>query len=231
MKPLATTFLCLLAFTGSHAAMAGESRYVQVNASAEVEAMPDYMLLNLQISDTQPSLAQAKQSVDQAFASLLQTSQALNLDEADIRAEQIRNYPRYQWVKSERQYTGEEVSRSVVITLRDLEQYNSLIGQLLEIPQVRIQQSEFRFDDPQQLADQALQAALLKARQKAKLMASTLDEKLGEVISIAETGGNMPVVMMAKANMAMAEAAPASTRMLVQKQTISASVDVRFELD
>jgi uncharacterized protein YggE len=209
---------------------AAEEAYVQVSASADVQATPDYLLLNLNISDTRPTLADAKRQVDDSFHQLMEVTRKLNIAEDLVRAEQISNYPQYQWHEKGRTYVGEQVTRQIAITLRQLDNYGELVHQLMQNPLVQISQSQFRFDDRDGLENQALKAALLKARDKAKLMASTLGSRLGNVLAISESGSSSPQPMYAMREMA-ADTRSKSAPMLVQQQTISASVDVRFELE
>ncbi|WP_028293301.1 SIMPL domain-containing protein [Oceanobacter kriegii] len=203
---------------------------VQVSASSEVKSMPDYVLVNLQLNDTQPTLEEAKTSVDKAFGQLLNITNELNIPQGMVRAEQIRNYPRYQWNRGDRRYTGEEVSRSVQISLYDLDQYTSLIDHLLQLPLAQIQNSSFLFEDPTKLENEALQSALLKARDKAELMAATMKRELGGVISMAENGNHAPSPMVFRSAFAKAESADTSSNMMVQEQSVSTSVTVQFEL-
>ncbi|MDP2609847.1 MULTISPECIES: SIMPL domain-containing protein [unclassified Oceanobacter] len=222
--------LCLpLAAVLSQPALAGEPAYVQVSASADIQANPDYLLLNLSISDIQPTLAAAKRQVDDSFHQLMAVTRKLDIAEEHVRAEQISNYPQYQWIDKSRTYTGEQVTRRIEITLRDLGNYGDLVHQLMQNPLVQISQSQFRFDNRDALENQALQNALLKAKDKAHLMATTLNSELGDVLAISESGSriNQPVYAMREMSVSSKQSAP----MLVQKQTISASVDVRFELE
>ncbi|MDO6749144.1 SIMPL domain-containing protein, partial [Gilvimarinus sp. 1_MG-2023] len=107
----------------------------------------------------------------------------------------ISNYPQYQWIDKSRTYTGEQVTRRIEITLRDLGNYGDLVHQLMQNPLVHISQSQFRFDNRDALENQALQNALLKAKDKAHLMATTLNSELGDVLAISESGSriNQPV--------------------------------------
>jgi len=230
MKPMLIGCLLLAGISTTPLALAGSTRTVQVSASAEVKASPDYVLLNLQLSDQQPSLQQAKNTIDRAFEQLLSIRDVLGIADTDVRAEQIRNHPMYQWKDGERRYTGEQVSRSVQITLRNMDNYSPLIDQIMQLPTVQVQNSSFMFNDPDALQHQALKRALVKAKTKAKLMAETMGAELGEVQTMSENGGQVAMPMMLKSSMARAEAAP-SSNMQVQSQTVSASVSVSFELD
>lgn len=213
-------------------AMAGEPGYVQVQAAGEIQANPDFLRLRLQVSDTRSSLGDAKSSVDKAMNQLLKTCQQLGIADKDIDAATIRSYPQYEWSsKGSRQYRGEQVVRPVTVTLRQMDKYSDLVHRLMQNDLVQIDNTEMDFNDRDALQQQALRKALLAARSKATLMAETLDRHLGQVQFITESGSSMPQPMYQMRAMA-AEAKMASPApMMVQEQTISASVEVRFELE
>lgn len=226
----ATTLMLIaspLVAADSHPAPA----YVQVSASGEVKAKPDHMVLNLSIQATERTLAKAKADVDKGFNHAMKVAKSLDIPERDIDAARIHNYPQYRWHDGTRSYQGEQVSRDMHITLRDMEQYGELVHKLMKDNRIQVNNTEFRFSHRSKLEHQALRQALLAARQKATLMADTMDMQLGKVLVMTEGHSQMPQPMYRMEAMAMADAPRAKAApMLVQEQTISSRVEVRFRL-
>ncbi len=219
----------------SPAAMAEDAytalSYVQVAASGNVEAHPDYLSLNLSISATEKSLSRAKTEVDNGFRHALAAAKSLKVKEEDIDSAHIRNYPQYRWNSGTRHYEGEQVTRDMTITLRDMDQYGELVHKLMQNDRIQVQNSQFKFSNRTALEHQALRKALLAAKQKATLMASTMDMTLGKVLVMTEGSSHMPQPIYQMETMTMADAPRAKAApMLVQEQTISSQVDVRFQL-
>lgn len=223
-------FLALTLLITSFTALA-DDRYIRVSAESSIEVMPDYLELNLSLEATEPSLKAAKQKVDKAMKALLASSKKNAVDEKDIDAAQISNHPVYQWNKQGREYQGEQVSRRITITLRDLSRYASLTHQLLDIAEIRIHGSQMKFNDRQALENQILAKAVVAARVKADKMATAAGSELGEVLTIQEQSSHVPQPMMAMSMARMEKAAdPGPAPMLIQKQRLTASVTLSYEL-
>ncbi|MFC3678587.1 SIMPL domain-containing protein [Bacterioplanoides pacificum] len=223
-------FLALTLLITSFTALA-DDRYIRVSAESSIEVMPDYLELNLSLEATEPSLKAAKQKVDKAMKALLASSKKNAVDEKDIDAAQISNRPVYQWNKQGREYQGEQVSRRITITLRDLSRYASLTHQLLDIAEIRIHGSQMKFNDRQALENQILAKAVVAARVKADKMATAAGSELGEVLTIQEQSSHVPQPMMAMSMARMEKAAdPSPAPMLIQKQRLTASVTLSYEL-
>ncbi len=207
-----------------------DHRFIQVSGSGSIRAMPDYLQLNLSIEATAKDLKAAKETVDNAMKSLLQITTSLNIAETDIDAAQISNHPQYEWRNNNREYRGEQVNRSVAITLRNKESYTDLSHQLLNISAVRIHGSQLKFNDRQALQNQAFANAVEVARKKAAIMAKASDNALGNVLSIQEQGAHAPQPVYAMARMEKMSMDSEPAPMLIQEQTIDAAVVIRYEL-
>jgi len=208
-----------------------ELAYVQVSANGSIKARPDHMVLNLSISATEKSLSRAKSEVDKGFRHAMSVVQSLNIPERDIDSARIHNYPQYRWHDGTRSYKGEQVTRDMHITLRNMDQYGALVHKLMKNDLIQVSNTEFRFSNRTDLEHQALKQALLAAKQKATLMANTMDMRLGTVLVMTEGNSQMPQPMYRMEAMAMADSPRAKAApMLVQEQTISSRVEVRFRL-
>lgn len=209
-----------------------DSRFINVNGQGEIEAWPDFLTFQILISAEDKTASTAKSKVDEAMNALLQITNSLNIDEKNIEAARLTNQPVYTWNNNERQLRGEKVSRNVTITLRNLEQHTPLLHQLLQQDNTHIQHSQSGFDDPAALSLKATNLALQQAKQKAQSMANTLGNRLGKVLSIDEQSHQYSPLkaearMFSSSNDSM-NTEPAA--MLLQKETIRGSVQVRFEL-
>lgn len=220
--------LCVFLSLFAHTSLA--QRVVEVQGQGLVEALPDYVELSLLISKVQPTREQAKNHVDQSMQQLLTLAEQFAIAQEDIDAAQLRGQPHYQWQQGERIHRGEQVTRDVTLTLRNLADFTAFSHALIMIPDLQLQRSELRFNDPDALYQNALALAAQQAQQKAERLASTLNNRLGHVLSITEQGAPHYALREVRA-MSMADSANAApTPMLIQEQTIQASVTVRYQL-
>ncbi|MDK2779153.1 MAG: SIMPL domain-containing protein [Pseudomonadota bacterium] len=221
--------LLLTAAAWSPLASAGDD-YIEVQGNGEVRAMPDYISLSILVSATAADARTAKQQVDDSMKQLLAMAADHGIDAQDIDAARITNQPLWEWSKDGRQYRGEQVSRNVVLTLRQLDDYTRLSHELMGISHLSLNTSALRFNDRAALEQQARTLALHDARDKARSMAAALDTRIGDVVRITEQGGShTPLMEMRALSVAKSAASPAP--MLIQEQSVTASVQVRFELD
>ncbi len=228
IRPLLTSAL-LITLPLMAAKAAAYEEYIEVTGYGEAEAWPDYLQINMLVSAIDEDAETAKAMVDQSMNQALAVAGGFDIAEEDIRADRIPRQPRWEWQKDSRIYRGEQVSRNLIITLRDTADYTELAQKLFAIKNLSINNTSTGFDDPQKLQQQATKAALLNARDKATFMAETLDNKLDGVMHIVEQGSIRPQLMRMNAVAEAKGSAPAP--MLLQKETVSASVQVRFELD
>lgn len=231
IKPLSVTLTLISALLFAFSAMA-DSRYIHVSGEGQVEVWPDFLTIQLMLRAEDTTVSAAKEKVDMAMNSLLTITQTLTIAKQDIEAAKLSNQPLYDWVDNKRKLRAEQVSRQVSITLRQLEQYSTLLHQLLQLPNVQIQRSQSGFDDAAAHSLQATNLALQQAKQKAESMASTLGVRLGKVLSIEEQ--NQPFTpLRTEARLFNVSADSPSTEpapMLLQKQNINGRVQVRFEI-
>lgn len=232
MNAISRILLCLF-LTLPLLANAGalpEKPHVAVQGYAEIEALPDSAELRLQISATREAATAAKQDVDRRVAAVLAAARGQNIVDDAIRASQIRVSPDYQWEDGKRLLKGQRVEREVVIQLADLSRYGALVDALVDAGVDELGNVQFLVSQREQLAAQALAAAVADGRERAALLAGSLDRKLGRVYRIdanatpMQPRGNHPVMMMeAKAD--------GGAPMMLGKETISARVALVFLLD
>ncbi|MGB1091363.1 MAG: SIMPL domain-containing protein [Oceanobacter sp.] len=210
-----------------------ESRLVQVSATGKASSAPDFLTLNVQLEESQSSLSKAKREIDKSFDLLLKATKKTGISTRDIQAAYIQNYPQYRWNDGKRYYEGERVVRNIKIKLEDIGQYGELVNGIMQIEAAQVQGTEFGFNNPQALYDEALTEALKLARHKAELMVHTLGSKLGPVYAISE-GNRVMMPQPVQPRLAMLESAKSSAPaapMLVQDETVRVEISVTFLID
>ena len=86
-------------------------------------------------------------------------------------------------------------------------------------------------NDPQPLQDEARKSAVADALRRAKLLAEAAETKLGAVASITEGGNSAPLPMRVRGMQMEAKMASAPVPVAQGEMTISADVNVVWELD
>ena len=169
---------------------------------------------------------------DESYRSVLEVIKNAGIEDKLVKATRITAQPEYEYRSSQRVYKGERVSRSLSITINDLDKVSPLMQSLVENGVSTIDGMSSGFQDRQSLQTQALAAAADNARNKAKFLAERLGRSLGAAYLIDEHNSSAPQpyrreMAMASKSMATAEAAPPE---MFGTQKISATVKVSFHL-
>ncbi|MDF1763711.1 MAG: SIMPL domain-containing protein [Oleibacter sp.] len=234
MKPLHILFISLCLTSASAMASEAINAYVEVSGYGEIEAMPDYLTLSVELSDVQKDVEAAKDRVDLAYADLTKAAKKLGIAAKDIESFRVNNYPQWNYLpNNKREFIGHRVTRSVTLNLRDITRYGALLEALMKDERVQVSGTQLKFNDLEALQNKAQKLALLNAREKAKFMAETLDQAVDGVVFIQEQGNYSPqprMVMMEAQSMRAKSSADAGSEMSVQEQTIERQVQVRFSI-
>ncbi len=220
----------------SAASLAAEQPAIQatinVNATGNIDVMPDYISVFVNIEKTKKTKAEAKAEVDRITQQVLDVAKKLDIKDKHVQASDIFARPEYQWNANNKQtHVGEVVTRSVSIKLYALGNYSALAAELVKIDITNMNQNGFGYENIEEHQNKALVSALNKAQAKAELIAKTLGKKITGVYQVNESGGDMPMPMYAKAmrgEMAMMDGAPQEAPLEVKPQTVSANVNVSF---
>ena len=225
--------LLLLVSAGACAHEDGrEQDHISVVGVGEVEQEPDQAILNIGINARQPSLQAAKKLADDRYRKVLSVINKAGIDKKSVKATRITAQPEYEWRSNKRIYKGELVSRSLRITINDLDKVSPLMQALVENEVSTIDGMSTGFKDRKGLQRKALAAAADEAKSKARFLAERLGRDLGSAYLITEHNNNAPQMvrqeraMMAKSSLA-SEAPPPE---MFGTQKIQATVNVSFNL-
>lgn len=226
------TFLSLLTVNADE-----KQNEIRVNAKAEVKVEPDFALIRLSIETNDIDVVVAKAKNAEILKKVNDSLTSLNIKKEQFTTTRFSVHPRYQYQKSklsfsgdgERKFLGYFVNNSISLELKDIKKVEKALSVLLSANVARINGIEFKSSKQEEYEMKARQKALLKAKAKAEIMCSTLDQKLGAPIKIHEghTGGVYPRAE-AMAYSARAQKAQNSPSIAMGKITISSNVTVTF---
>lgn len=234
MKLLTSLLFLLLTANVTLAHQSIEQDHVKVIGVGEIEKEPDQATLNISIEAREPNLIAAKKVADEKYSTVLAVIKKASIADKDIKATRINAQPIHEWQNNTRIYKGELVSRSLAVTINDLDIVSQLMQDIVEGGVSRIDGLQTGFKNPKALQELAMGAAADDARHKAEFLAKRLGRSLGDAYSITEHNVNAarPVnrgMAMAVSARVMAESAPPPQEML-GPQKIKATVNVSFGL-
>ena len=215
---------------GGHA-VSVDGTLLSVSAQAEARRVPDVATLSTGVvtraSDANAAMRANAEQMDKVMAAI----RAAGIAERDTQTTGVNLNPDYRYEENKAPViTGYQASNTVSIKVRDLAKLGKVLDALVASGANQVNGPSFEIDEPEAVYDEARQAALKKAQARAQMYAKSLGLQVRRIVSISEGGGFHPPVPMPMMAMAARGKAEADTAISPGETTLSANLDVVFEL-
>lgn len=175
--------------TGSHVSQ--QYTGIWVSGTGEVTVTPDIAVLEVGVEAQRMTVAEAQAEAAEAMAKIMTALTDSGVKEEDIQTQyfRIRQQTRYDNYTDEETITGYRVTNTVSAKIREIENAGNIIDAAVRAGGdfVRINDLNFRVEDPSGYYDEAREKATADARKKAEKLAKQMGVKLGEPTFIAES--------------------------------------------
>lgn len=205
---------------------------ITMEGRGTVSVSPDMAVISASVVTTGDNAAEALAGNSEAIAKVIDAIKAEGIEAGDIQTRGFGIYPRYDHSKSSGQQpdiAGYEIRNGVEVKVRDLAKLGTLLTLTVESGANAVDGIRFEVSDPQDKLDEARKQAVAAARHKAEVFAASAGVELGTIVSITETGVEMPrPVMMRAEGLMMAKAGPVPVE--AGEEVIGANVTIRWSL-
>lgn len=200
----------------------GQIASISVTGEGEVTAIPDVATVFFTVRESAKTVPEAQKLAEAKITTALKELNALGVDKKDTKTLSYTVNPKYEQQQvgyctgytcppSKTIINGYEVSQSVTIKVRKVDQAGEVIGVLGKVNITEITGPDFTVDDLDKSKEQAKAIAIAKAQAKAQATAKALGVRLGAITQFSEdNGGYYPVMyrdsMAVSANQSKAEA-------------------------
>ncbi|MES0880576.1 SIMPL domain-containing protein [Roseibium sp. SCP14] len=206
---------------------------ITMEGRGTVSVAPDMAVITTNVVTTAETAADALSENSASIAKVIDAIKGAGIEAKDIQTRGFGIYPRYERITdgSNRQpnIIGYEIRNGVEVNVRDLTKLGGLLTLVVESGANSVDGIRFEVSDPEEKLDEARKKAVEAARHKAEIFASAAGVELGNIMTITETGTQMPRPMMMRAEgmmMAKADAVPIEAG----EETIGANVTIRWSL-
>jgi hypothetical protein len=207
-------------------------RRLVVNGTGEASARPDLAVISAGVVVQAETASAALADNTRAMNAVLEQLRGSGLPAEDVQTSQFSVTPLFDNRRPDPdtieppRIVGYQVSNQVTARVRGLDQLGAILDGLVSAGANSINGPWFEIAEPEQLQDQARDAAVADAIAKAERYAAAAKVELGEVISIEEGGSYAPPrpMMRAEAMAADVPIAPGQTE-------VSASVTMTFAIE
>lgn len=241
MKKLALIFALLLLVAGSTLAQTNiEPPLITVTGQAEVRVPPDEVLFTLAVENVDKDMLIANQRTDASVKQILAIAHKNNVKPEDVQTSQISVQPKYNTDdmdydarnRVKRVLIGYEVSKTVVIRLRDISRFDELLADVLKAGITRLSNLQFMDSQIRKHRDEARRMAIRAAREKAQLLAGEIGQSIGLAYSITEYTPDYGRASGTYQNATTTAGEPSESESAISPGSLSvtAQVTVRFRL-
>ena len=219
-----TTFLAalsvLITCLSASAQASEDSQVIAISGTGAVTLVPDTASITLGINLRGNDLTNLQMSVDAAVGTILTKLRALNIDDKDLAATNIRISPRYRYNQSQQQSVadGYEVSRDIRVTVHDLALLGPVMSEASSAGINRVSPPQLSSSKYEENYQKALALAVEQAKQRATALANAAEVKLGPVVRMSTLENNFrpdqPMRMVMESDAAEAAYQPGEMRVI-----------------
>jgi uncharacterized protein len=223
-----------LALPWSASAQTGHEGKMRVLGRATIEAIPDYAVVSVGVSNKAKTPAAALDQNSAIARKIIDFAKKFGVDEKDIQTESVNLSPAFRQVKQpdggfRQEPDGYTARNSVRVKVADLPRLGTFLRDALDQGPTHIGSLQFGLSTIEKLTDDARTKAVENAFHQAELLAKAAKVKLGPVHEIVH-----PVRIQAHLPERMAAAMPAQGRQAVPIATgtvaASAEVDITWTI-
>jgi len=192
MKKLVFVFTFVAAMLAFASPVHAQERgMVSVNGEGIVSVTPDVAHISIGVENQEVSANIAQQRNSAIMTDVLAAVKAQGIEESDIQTVRFNMWPVHSWDMETNQSSvvGYMVSNNINITVRDIDMVGEVLAAASAAGANAASSVSFGLLDHTAAYNQALALAVTDATEKARIMASSLGQNLGPVISIHEASG------------------------------------------
>ena len=201
---------------------------IHANGSGVAIGEPDIAVLNVGVEAIEDTVTEARNEAALAIERILTTLREAGVADDDIETLRFTVQPRYEYEDNVQTLTGYQVTNSLSVTIRNLDNVGTIIDGAVVAggDAARIDSIRFEVEDGTALEDQARRLAIADAIAKADLYAELTGVSRGTLMSISESSFS-PFPQTARVSFAMVENASASS---APTQVIAGEFEVRIDV-
>lgn len=201
MKALNLITILLLISMNSFAQIP-DKPMITTTGKAIVYAVPDEVIINIQIHNEGDNLEEAKQKSDKIAKAIISYCKQVDIEDKHVQTDYLSittNYRRYNQSNQQVIFTA---SQNISVCLKDLKRYEEVMEGFIARGVYGVSSSQFRTTEMRKYKDMARIKAIKAAKEKAVLLATEMQRRVGAAHYISEVQTNRlnPMTRTAYAN-------------------------------
>lgn len=233
MKKFLTAVLvvfCLLAVSCATSAKDETERTISVSGSGTVNLKADTVTFSVSVSEIADTTALAQRAANEKVARVLSVIRNFGIEEDCISTANLYFSTSYRWNDGEQIRTGEQVSQTINVKMKDMDNFGKLVDVLGTINGISLNSVNFIASDYTEAAMKARQLAFENAHDKALVYSSMSNMELGSPVSITDGYDSYSNYRSYVVDAKMATMEAAGTEAPAGLLSVTINVNVVFEL-
>jgi uncharacterized protein len=209
---------------------------VTVVGEGEARAAPDLAVTNLTVLRAAETAEAAVTDANGAIAAVTDAVREMGIEDRDVQTGRFSITPQYRYenrqdgTSAPPELVGYEVRNTLTVRVRDLDRLGDLLDRAVELGVNEGGDIAFQIEDPSSLQNDARRQAVERARASAEALAEASGLSLGRIIRITDDPVRVFPQPERGAMMMAARAADSSVPIETGENSVSARVEVVFEL-
>ena len=205
------------------------SNTIAVTGMGKIEATPDLATVTLGVTSQGASAADVQSQNDTKINQVIAYIKQQGVPDSDIMTSAINLYPQQTYNNNNTpKITGYEADQTVTVKVEGVDKSTTVLDNVIDGSVTNganeVDGVNLSLQDPSALQEQAQEAAIADAKQKAQKLADAAGLNLGKVVSVSESAGNFPSPLPFSPAMALS-AGQASNSVAPTVQTGSQEID------
>lgn len=197
---------------------------INVSGEGKIKVTPDQAAISISVETKGVKAIDVKKENDTKIEAVLKYIKKMAIAKEDYQTQRVSLYPNYDYEKKKTSYIA---TQTVIVLLKDLNKYDTLMDGLVDLGINRIDNVEFKSSKIDQLQSDARKLAIKDAKAKAEDFVSVLNQKVGKALTISDNSQvNYPRPMYEMKTMAMADGGGGSPRETLATGEIELVVNV-----
>lgn len=166
---------------------------ITITATGEAQAIPDVAVTNVGVSIEGKTVTDAQKRNTEIMNRVIDQVKKLGIADEDLKTQNYNIYPQYDYNEGSRTLRGYEVSQTLRVKIRNIEDANKVLSLAGQEGITNVSGLQFIVDERDMFIAKAREDAMMMVAEKRKAIEESLGVTLGSVVGYDEyTGGLDP---------------------------------------
>lgn len=229
MKKIAlVVFVFVTTLAGAQVTQQNQQPLISVAGEGKVMVAPDRADITIGVENIGSDAADVKKKNDATIDAVIKYLKSIKLAPEDYQTQRVNLYRNYDSDKKKYSFTA---SQTIIIRLKDITKYDSMMIGLVDAGVNNIQGVEFKTSKQAQYESEARVKAVEQAKLRAADYAGALNQKVGKAVVVTDNTQVYYPRMMGAMNFKTESADMPRETLAIGEITITANVNISFELN